>query len=262
MLRPLAVTALALFTLTSPALAGYSEGVAAFGAGRHDIAAREFLAAAQAGDRESAYMLGRLYALGSGVPQDWVQAWMWHDRAARQGHEEAAVARASLESIMGPDQLARVRAAATPPVPAYRTGAYEVAPAAPPPPAAAEPRSRVTVGLDGVTAAVPMTPESNGPRPVSLRANGPTFEGLLGAQGSLPDQTRLIQRRLNQEGYHAGPIDGLIGPLTRQAIRSYEGDQGWPATGRLTTALVDRLAAEPPETVVRVEVVEQQTRAP
>lgn len=255
-----AVTAVALLSLVAvpAARAGYAEGVTAFGAGRHDVAAREFLAAAQAGDAESAYMLGRLYSMGSGVPQDWGQAWIWHDRAARRGHELAAAARESLEAIMTPAQLAQARAASgsptvvaqrPPSVQAYDTGAYD--PVAPRPKAPRVPvggeRQAVFVPRQGVIASVPAVPA--GP-PATLSANGPSFEGMLAATGGMAEQVRLVQRRLNREGYWAGPVDGRTGPLTRQAVRQYQRDQGIEVTGRISADLVARLAAATPATVV------------
>ncbi|MEW5727636.1 MAG: peptidoglycan-binding protein [Pseudomonadota bacterium] len=258
---PILAAAVAVLCLAAApaARAGYAEGVAAYGAGRHDVAAREFLAAAQAGDAESAYMLGRLYAMGSGVAQDWVQAWMWHDRAARQGHELAAASRESLEAIMTPDQLARLRAAPSPTavtqrppsVEAYDTGAYNPVtpgPAVPQVPVGGE-RQAVFVPREGVVASVPAPTAP----PAMLSANGATFEGMLSATGGLPEQTRLVQRRLNREGYWAGPVDGRVGALTRQAIRQYQRDQGLAVTGRISPDLVARLGAEPPPVVVRVD---------
>ena len=41
------------------------------------------------------------------------------------------------------------------------------------------------------------------------------------------------QVRLAKLGYYPGPIDGDFGPMTSQAIRSYQIDYGLPVTGRL-----------------------------
>jgi hypothetical protein len=41
------------------------------------------------------------------------------------------------------------------------------------------------------------------------------------------------QVRLAKLGYYPGPIDGAFGPMTSQAIRSYQIDYGLPVTGRL-----------------------------
>lgn len=134
MVRILALLAIVLTAAPPRAHAGYAQGVEAFARGDHERAAREFLEDARLGDAESAYMLGRLYALGSGVPEDWVQSWLWHDRAARLGHAEAEAARANMEAVMRPGQLAQARALAgqtatalptpAPSVEPYDTGAY------------------------------------------------------------------------------------------------------------------------------------------
>lgn len=113
---PAMVRFLALLLLVAaPAWAGYDQGVAAWGRGDYATAAREFAQSAHQGHAESQFMLGRLHAMGDGVRQDWVQAWLWHDRAARQGHAMARDARDSLEAIMNAAQLAQARAAAAPP---------------------------------------------------------------------------------------------------------------------------------------------------
>ena len=40
-----------------------------------------------------------------------------------------------------------------------------------------------------------------------------------------------VQRRLARAGYYHGPIDGIMGPQTRRAIRAYERDRSMPAYG-------------------------------
>lgn len=50
-----------------------------------------------------------------------------------------------------------------------------------------------------------------------------------------------IQRSLTQLGYDPGPVDGLIGPKTRNAIRQIEQDYGIEPTGQASIALRDAL---------------------
>jgi hypothetical protein len=38
-----------------------------------------------------------------------------------------------------------------------------------------------------------------------------------------------VQRRLARAGYYHGPVDGILGPKTLQAIRAYERDHKTPA---------------------------------
>jgi hypothetical protein len=53
----------------------------------------------------------------------------------------------------------------------------------------------------------------------------------------------LVQRHLSDLGFDPGPIDGLMGPRTRGAIRRFQRDQGDPATGFVTFALLERIRA-------------------
>lgn len=52
------------------------------------------------------------------------------------------------------------------------------------------------------------------------------------------------QRALTDLGYRPGPVDGLMGPKTRSAIRAFQEAAGLPVTGKLTRALVTRIEAE------------------
>lgn len=54
-------------------------------------------------------------------------------------------------------------------------------------------------------------------------------------------EVREIQQRLNALGYDAGPVDGLLGPGTRGAIRRFQADRGMVADGHADTALLWRL---------------------
>ena len=70
---------------------------------------------------------------------------------------------------------------------------------------------------------------------------------------SLPDEAgadtiRAIQRELNQRGL--GPVggDGIMRPVTRAAIMSYEHDNRLPLTGEATDALLSRLVLGAPAT--------------
>ena len=50
---------------------------------------KRFRKAAEKGDAEAQNNLGKCYAVGEGVPQDFVQALKWYRKAAEQGHAEA-----------------------------------------------------------------------------------------------------------------------------------------------------------------------------
>jgi len=53
--------------------------------------------------------------------------------------------------------------------------------------------------------------------------------------------TKWIQTALARRGYYRGPIDGEIGPGTRNAIRSFQAHQGLPVTGQMDGRLIRAL---------------------
>jgi putative peptidoglycan binding protein len=50
-----------------------------------------------------------------------------------------------------------------------------------------------------------------------------------------------VQRRLARAGYYHGPIDGILGPQTRRAIRAYERDHNVPAYSLIDQQLLRTL---------------------
>ncbi len=50
-----------------------------------------------------------------------------------------------------------------------------------------------------------------------------------------------VQRELRRHGYYRGPIDGDIGPGSRNAIRAYQADRGLSVTGRIDSRLLRSL---------------------
>jgi tetratricopeptide (TPR) repeat protein len=52
---------------------------------------------------------------------------------------------------------------------------------------------------------------------------------------------RAIQTRLSDRGYYGGPIDGSLGPKTRDAIQTYQRVQRYDATGRPSRAIYEEL---------------------
>ena len=50
-----------------------------------------------------------------------------------------------------------------------------------------------------------------------------------------------VQTLLSDLGYDIGTADGAMGPRTRAAIMSFEKANGLPETGRVNSALLERL---------------------
>ncbi|MES0880072.1 L,D-transpeptidase [Roseibium sp. SCP14] len=59
-----------------------------------------------------------------------------------------------------------------------------------------------------------------------------------------PSRLRVMQRLLNQMGYNAGPVDGVVGRKTRAAIRLYQEGADLPVTGRITDGLIAHIHAD------------------
>ncbi|MBM4267580.1 MAG: peptidoglycan-binding protein [Deltaproteobacteria bacterium] len=62
------------------------------------------------------------------------------------------------------------------------------------------------------------------------------------AHGSLSDaDVRETQDLLNLNGYFVGPVDGVVGPRTSLAIRTYQANHGLSVTGGPSPELLDHL---------------------
>ena len=70
---------------------------------------RWYRQAAEQGIADAQYNLGRLFAKGEGVAQDYVQAHIWYSLAARQGHQKATQLRDIVAGRMTPEQIAEAQ---------------------------------------------------------------------------------------------------------------------------------------------------------
>jgi Putative peptidoglycan binding domain len=62
----------------------------------------------------------------------------------------------------------------------------------------------------------------------------PAYQGTT-TTAPAPDPTvTAVQTQLSQQGYYGGPIDGLFGPTTRDAVARYQAKQNLTVTGSLT----------------------------
>ena len=69
------------------------------------------------------------------------------------------------------------------------------------------------------------------PTPVPSGADHAALESGLGLDRAA---RVLLQSGLNSLGFDAGPVDGAVGPRTRHAIESWQGEKGYKATSYLT----------------------------
>lgn len=58
---------------------------------------------------------------------------------------------------------------------------------------------------------------------------------------SAPSTVREIQGTLKSLGYYSGPIDGIAGPKTASAIRSYQQQYGLQVDGRPSSELLNHM---------------------
>lgn len=199
-------------------------------------AANFFKRAADQNVMEAAYNLGLIYEnglLGQAKPDE---ALMWYKTASDQGSPEAKAALGQLAKTLGIglDDVNRVAG--------EMKKAQEQSKAAPPPAA-----SRQSSG-DDVKKKSPVnrTVEAE---PLTEPAKTVTgFEDITTSNFVPPvnDRQRLlmqIQEHLMDMGLYPGPADGAGGPLTEDAIRSYQAQNNLPADGRPSNELLMHMVA-------------------
>ncbi len=108
-MKHLALAAAVCMALGAPVYADYRSAMADYQAGNYVAASRDFRRLADQGDAESQYMIGYLYAVGEGVPQDYVQAHKWFNLAASGGKQAAAKARDEIARRMTSAQIAEAQ---------------------------------------------------------------------------------------------------------------------------------------------------------
>ena len=174
----------------------------ALGEPDYDKAARWFQAAADRGLRDSQYNIAILNARGLGVPPNLIEAYKWLAIAAASGDSEAAGKRDDVAGELDAPALAEAKAAAE----AWRP-----------------------IPIDDAANVVSRSPESWG---------GETQATTLDA----PQMVAAAQLLLGRLGFDPGPPDGLMGPRTRNAIRSFQEQNSLPVTGLVTPELLEQLS--------------------
>jgi membrane fusion protein, multidrug efflux system len=82
------------------------------------------------------------------------------------------------------------------------------------------------------------TPETEAPEP---EANGADADQTQQQAALGADDVSAVQQRLNDLGFDAGPVDGVMGERTRDALSDFQEQNGLPATGELDRASLDSL---------------------
>lgn len=56
---------------------------------------------------------------------------------------------------------------------------------------------------------------------------------------------KKVQESLRDKGYYTAPVDGVLGPQTREGIRQYQKSENLPVTGRLDAETAGKLGVGP-----------------
>jgi peptidoglycan hydrolase-like protein with peptidoglycan-binding domain len=65
------------------------------------------------------------------------------------------------------------------------------------------------------------------------------------ASAATSDEIKTVQKSLNDKGYDAGPVDGVLGSRTRAGIRQYQASEKLTVTGRLDVETAGKLGVGP-----------------
>jgi TPR repeat protein len=84
--------AFGFFLFVSSASADLARGVEAYKSGEFESALAELRPLAEEGNRRAQYFLAEMYLNGNGVPQEFAQAKLWYEKAAKTGLPEAQAA--------------------------------------------------------------------------------------------------------------------------------------------------------------------------
>ncbi len=166
-------------------------------------AARWYRLAADQGDADAQFMLGQHYEMGSGVPKNLIAAYAWYTLAAL-----------TASTLDNPSSLLHE--------------SHEI-----------ESNRRRIAGLlsfEEQSHALDMAREWRWAGPAS--DSSPQFDYN---NASSREAVLEVQRALAQLGYFDGTIDGVLGPYTREAIRSFQSDAGLPVDGAVSEQLESAL---------------------
>jgi localization factor PodJL len=176
--------------------------------GKRDMAsaARWFLAAAELGVKDSQVNLGILSARGEGTEQNLVESYKWLALATKAGDPDALTKRDEVAGFMRPDQLEMAK------------GAVELW----------KPK-QIDLAVNTIDV------------PDSWRTDSTATAANPLSKDEMKKAVRNIQAILNNNGYDAGPADGVMGDKTRNAILEFQKASGMAPNGEIDRMLVDKL---------------------
>ena len=70
---------------------------------------------------------------------------------------------------------------------------------------------------------------------------GATTSSMGGAATPSSDEVRQVQQHLKDKGVDVGAVDGVMGPKTRSALKSFQQQQGLTASGDLDSSTLTAL---------------------
>ena len=180
-----------------------------------ETASQWFHKAAELGIRDSQFNLGILYGqpdnpdMPDAIAQDLVEAYKWFALAAAQNDALAAQKRDELAAIMTDEQVELAKGA----VILWKQRE-----------------------INAETNIVDM--------PDAWKVSGDSVAAIGEQQPDTGEMKRAItniQAILNNAGYDAGPVDGVMGAKTRDAIMAFQKDNGMAPNGAVDRALVEKL---------------------
>ncbi|HEX7228231.1 MAG TPA: peptidoglycan-binding domain-containing protein, partial [Candidatus Binatia bacterium] len=65
-----------------------------------------------------------------------------------------------------------------------------------------------------------------------------------GMSGQSSENIKQVQEALKDKGHDPGPVDGVMGPKTQQALRAFQKESGMQATGRLDDKTASALGVD------------------
>ncbi|MEM6667234.1 MAG: SEL1-like repeat protein, partial [Pseudomonadota bacterium] len=172
----------------------------------YEAAISWFRKAAELGLTDSQYNLGILYARGLGTEQNVAESYKWFAIAADGGDKDADSKRDDLATRLGEDTLIAAKLAAQ----------------------SWEPQALLA-------SANVIEPPAGGWGDVE------TVAAPFALEPATPDMIREAQTLLGGLGFPVGTADGIAGPRTLQAVKSFEQQNGMPVTGQINQTLLERL---------------------